>query len=154
MTALGFQDLKSNTAKNLLKTMKKHYEMARQDEPEDDYYCDYLFLCDLVEKWEETQIDLPAKELKGDTFFAYWGGSRRGLLRWIAQGAPELEFETVKATLLESWKRGASPFQFKAVLELFDFLVAMCRRSKTARPELLDQLVALREVAVGAVKGR
>ena len=74
-------------------------------------------------------------------------------MRWIAAGAPDSGFDDVKDTLLESWKRGASPFQFKAVLELFDFLIAMCGRSKLAKPELLEQLITLRKVAVEAVRG-
>ena len=153
MTALGLGALKAPTVKKLLKTMKKYYEMARHDNAEDDYYYDYHSLCDLVDKWHEAQIDLPARPLEGDTFFDYWGGARRGLLRWIAAGAPDSGFDDVKATLLESWKRGASPFQFKAVLELFDFLIAMCDRSKAAKPEMLDQLITLRKVAVEAVRG-
>lgn len=170
MTALTVSPLSRTRVNQLLKIMLENYREAFRDEPQDSYFQDYYHLPILCKEWslpDGALLDLP---VQGDNFFAVWAGARRRLLRWLGNGSPAQGYQDVKEGFQKSWHRGASPFQFKAILELMDFLVAMRfhfideqakkkkRKTKTKREtppkdRIYLNLIDLRDVVIGAVTG-
>ena len=157
MTALSVRHLPDSAVQDLLNIMELEYKRSLAENPKNEYYRDYAFLPKLCRSWgkgalkESDLLELRPIELAGNNFFEILTGARRTLLLWLARGGSRQELETVEGSLRTAWNRGASPFQFKSLLELLEFLVTMRERVEDGEGSVLSDLEQLRSLALRAV---